>query len=115
MHLIIPALLHLYKFNCFGCLIFPFWPSSIILTFLADDGVHFNNFVSSFVKLSPDFVSGEHVQSSTFKGGPQKFKTYAIYFTFSSSSIFLFQEKSLLFAQSRVAIHVSNLYTFSDE
>ena len=84
VHLIIPALLHLSKFNCFGCLIVPFWPSSIFWTFLADDGVHFNNFVSSFVKFSPDFVSGEHVQSSTFKG-VQKFETYAIYFTFSSN------------------------------
>lgn len=66
--LIIPALFHLAKFNSFGVLITPLWKSSLFWTFICNDGVHFNNFVTFFIRFSPFYVSGEHVLSKVFQG-----------------------------------------------
>ena len=96
VHLIIPTLLHLAKFNCYGCLIVPFWPSSIFWTFLANDGIHLNYFVRKVFKFSPDFVSGPHIQNSTFQG-VQKFPTLALQFRFSPEFDHFVSNKETIF------------------
>ena len=87
VHLIIPALYHLQKFNSFGCFILPKWISSHFWPFICEDGRHFNRFISYIYVFSPLFVTGEHVLNSTFRGY-KKFDTLALKFDFKISNAF---------------------------
>ena len=87
MHLIIPALYHLQKYQSFGCFIAPKWISSHFWPFLCEDGRHFNRFIKFIYVFSPLFVSGEHVLNSTFRGF-KKFDTIAFKFDFKVSNAF---------------------------
>ena len=79
VHLIIPTLMHLLKFEARGCLIATLWHSSIFWTYLCADGMNFISFVCNF---SPHFVAGEFIRNSVFRGSKQ-FKTLAIYVDFA--------------------------------
>ena len=87
IHLVIPALYHLQKFNSFGCFIVPKWVSAHFWTFLCADGRHFNKFVLSVYIFSPFYVCGDHIINSMFKG-VKKFETLAIKFDFSIANAF---------------------------
>ena len=87
VHLIIPALYHLQKYQSFGCFIAPMWISSHFWPFICEDGRHFNRFIKYVYVFSPCFVSGNHVLSSTFKGVKQ-FSTLAFSFDFKVTNAF---------------------------
>ena len=86
--LIIPSILHLNYFNSFGVFILPLWKSSIFWTFICNDGIHFNNFVTYFLKFSPNFVKGEHVINDTFSG-VKKFDSLLLSFNFDCENPFI--------------------------
>ena len=49
---------------------------------VCSDGVHFNDFVVGVYNFSPVWVSGEDVNSDTFRG-VKKFNTLALKFNFN--------------------------------
>ena len=81
------------KCNSYGVLIVPKWISSYFWTFICDDGCHFNRFIKSVLVFSPNFVSGEFVLNSMFKG-VKKFDTLALKFNFNISNAFSSQVHS---------------------
>ena len=87
IHLIIPSLYHLQKFESYGCLIVPKWISSYFWHFICSDGRHFNKFVKFFFVFSPCFVTGEYVMNDTFRG-VKNFDTLAIAFNFKVLNAF---------------------------
>lgn len=89
--LIVPAIMHLRKYNARGCLIVPKWTSSHFWTHICDDGVHFNDFVIDFVLFSPEYLTGVFVRNDTFKG-VKKFATLALKFEFRGSSRLISQK-----------------------
>lgn len=87
VHLIIPTLYHLQKFNSYGCLIVPKWISSYFWTFICQDGRHFNNFIRFIYCFSPKFICGNFVKNDLFRG-VKKFDTLALRFDFSIANSF---------------------------
>ena len=77
VHLIIPAILHMRKFSSTGCLVTLLWRSAVFWTFLCADGVHFNCYIRKVFSFCPNFVAGEYIRNTVFKG-VQKFKTLAL-------------------------------------
>ena len=65
------------KFGSTGCLVTPLWRSAVFWTFLYADGVHFHSYVRKVFSFCPNFVTGEYIRNTVFKG-VQKFKTLAL-------------------------------------
>ena len=61
----------------------PLWRSSAFWTFLCSDGVHFNCFIKRICSFSPNFVAGEFIRNSVFRG-TQRFKTLALLVDFKN-------------------------------
>ena len=87
IHLVIPALFHLEKFQSFGVFVTPKWMASHYWTYICSDGVHFNNFVVNAYIFSPRYISGEHILNTMFVG-VKKFDTLALKFDFSRTNLF---------------------------
>ena len=85
VHLIIPTILHMRKWQAKGCLITPLWQSSAFWTFLCADGKHFNCFVRKVYSFCPYFVAGEYIRNNVFKG-VKKFRTLALWVDFENVS-----------------------------
>ena len=79
--LIVPVIFHLFKYKAVGTLIVPMWKCSYFWNILADDGKHFNHFVTNFIVLNPEFICNPSIRSTTFKGF-QKFDSLALKFDF---------------------------------
>ena len=69
--LIVPAILHFYKFRSRGLLVIPVWKSAAFWSNVVPDGRHLSCWAKKHLVLKPTgFVSDSQILSSTFKNPP---------------------------------------------
>ena len=80
--MILPTILHFFKFRAHGLLVVPVWKSASFWINLVPDGKHFPSWVTQFLIFKPSgFVVDEAIRSSTFRN-PVKFEMLVIRFDF---------------------------------